>query len=237
MAEIRAVLFDKDGTLIDFHTTWSVIARELALEAAGGDAERAALLLKEAGYDPALARFRPDSVFAAGTNADVVALWYPHLDRESRAELLARFDREAARRAARLARLLPGVAEALGELHRLGLRLGLATNDSTGSAEQTLRALAIASHFDAVFGYDAVANPKPAPDVVHAFAELAGLKPAQIAVVGDNRHDLATARAAQAGLAVGVLSGTGTRESLAPLADIILESAADLPAYLASAAG
>ena len=51
-------------------------------------------------------------------------------------------------------------------------------------------------------------------------------------MVGDNRHDLEMARAGGAGLAVGVLSGTGTRESLMPLADVILNSIADLPAYL-----
>ena len=48
-------------------------------------------------------------------------------------------------------------------------------------------------------------------------------------MVGDNRHDLEMARAGGAGLAVGVLSGTGTRETLAPMADVILDSIADLP--------
>ena len=38
--------------------------------------------------------------------------------------------------------------------------------------------------------------------------------------------------AAGVGLAVGVLSGTGTRASLAPLADIILPSAIELPGVL-----
>jgi phosphoglycolate phosphatase len=42
------------------------------------------------------------------------------------------------------------------------------------------------------------------------------------------------ARAGGCGLAIGVLSGTGTRESLSPLADVMLDSVADLPAYLAS---
>jgi phosphoglycolate phosphatase len=42
------------------------------------------------------------------------------------------------------------------------------------------------------------------------------------------------ARAGGAGLAVAVLSGTGTLESLSPLADIVLDSIADLPAYLAA---
>ena len=86
--------------------------------------------------------------------------------------------------------------------------------------------------FDAAYGYDGVANPKPAPDAVYAFCDLTGLKPSQIAMVGDNRHDLQMARAGGVGLAVGVLSGTGTRESLAQLADVVLDSVADLPAFL-----
>ena len=60
--------------------------------------------------------------------------------------------------------------------------------------------------FDAAYGYDAVANPKPAPDTILAFCDLTGLKPSEIAMVGDNRHDLEMARAGGAGLAVGVLS-------------------------------
>ena len=86
--------------------------------------------------------------------------------------------------------------------------------------------------FDAAFGYDAVANPKPAPDAIHAFCDLTGLKPSEIAMVGDNRHDLEMARAGGTGLAIGVLSGTGTRETLQPLADVILGSIAELPDYL-----
>ena len=128
---------------------------------------------------------------------------------------------------------LPGSREALATLHGSGLRLGLATNDSTGGAEKTLLALGVAQMFEAAYGYDAVANPKPAPDTIYAFSDLTGLKPSEIAMVGDNRHDLEMARAGGAGLAIGVLSGTGTRESLAPMADVILDSVADLPGWLA----
>ena len=66
--------------------------------------------------------------------------------------------------------------------------------------------LGVAQLFDAAYGYDAVANPKPAPDAIQAFCDLTGLKPSEIAMVGDNRHDLEMARAGGAGLAVGVLS-------------------------------
>lgn len=91
--------------------------------------------------------------------------------------------------------------------------------------------------FEAAYGYDAVANPKPAPDAIYAFCDLTGLRPSELAMVGDNRHDLEMARAGGAGLAVGVLSGTGTRDTLLPLADVVLNSIADLPAYLTDRSG
>lgn len=232
LSTIRGVLFDKDGTLVDFQATWFAIGREMALQAADGDPERANALLDLAGYDFERGCFRADSVFAAGNNADIVALWYPDLSPEERLPVVHGFDSFAAREGAARAVPLPGVREALGALHAAGIRLAVATNDSTSGAEQTLAAIGVSSLFDAAYGYDAVANPKPAPDIVHAFCDLTGLKPAEVAMVGDNRHDLEMARAGGAGLAIGVLSGTGTRESLTPMADVVLGSVAELPALL-----
>ena len=233
MAEIKGILFDKDGTLVDFQKTWYGIADLMALHAAKGDRGKADRLMVKAGYDYGQHRFRADSVFAAGTNADIVALWYPRLGETRRREMTVYFDTVTAEQGALQSVPLPGSQDAVASLHRAGFRLGVATNDSTGGAEKALLALGIAQMFDAAYGYDAVANPKPAPDTVQAFSDLTGLKPSEIAVIGDNRHDLEMARAGGAGLAVGVLSGTGTRELLLPLADVVLESVVDLPAYLA----
>lgn len=234
MMAIRGVLFDKDGTLVDFEATWASLARRMALKAAEGDEARAAFLLEQSGLDLATNRFKADSIFAAGTNADVVELWHPHLEGDALAAAVARFDAWTAVEASKGAVPLPGVGDALAHLQGAGLRLGVATNDSAEAARLTVDALGWAPLFCGVFGYDSVRRPKPAPDVVFAFAELTGLAPAEIAFVGDNRHDLETGRAAHAGLVAGVLSGTGTREALAPLADVILDSAAQLPSFLAS---
>ena len=233
MPGIKGILFDKDGTLIDFHATWFAIGDLLALQAADGDRARADDLLMAAGYDFDSGGFRADSVFAAGTNADVVELWYPQAEADERRKIVAYLDAFTASEGAAQSVSLPGSREAIARLHRSGFRLGVATNDSTSGAEKTLLAMGVAQMFDAAYGYDAVANPKPAPDTVYAFSDLTGLKPEQIAMVGDNRHDLEMARAGGAGLAIGVLSGTGTRETLAPMADAILDSIAELPEYLA----
>jgi phosphoglycolate phosphatase len=232
LRDIRGILFDKDGTLVDFQATWFAIGDLLALQAAGGDRQKANTLLEVAGYDFANRCFKADSVFAAGTNADIVALWYPDVPAAERMKMTVGFDRFTAEQGAAQSVPLPGSRDAIAALHAAGFRLGVATNDSTGGAEKTLLALGVAQMFDAAYGYDGVANPKPAPDSIHAFCDLTGLKPSQIAMVGDNRHDLQMARAGGVGLAVGVLSGTGTRESLGPLADVVLDSVADLPALL-----
>lgn len=230
---IKGILFDKDGTLVDFEKTWYAVAIAMALKAAEGDRKRAELLMSAAGYDFQRKCFKPDSIFAAGTNADIVELWHPKLVGAEREEKIAEFDTITAVQGAEQAVPLPGAREAVAALHASGYRIGLATNDSTSGAEKTLLALGIAQLFDAAYGYDAVANPKPAPDPVYAFCDFTGLKPSEIAIVGDNRHDLAMGRAAGVGLAIGVLSGTGTREALTPLAHVVLGSVVELPGYLA----
>ena len=160
-----------------------------------------------AGYDFAAHCFKADSVFAAGTNADIVALWYPEASGDEAPDAWSTgFNAFTAEQGAAQSVALPGSTDAIASLHRFGFRLGVATNDSTSGAEKTLLALGVAQMFDAAYGYDAVANPKPAPDAIQAFCDLTGLKPSEIAMVGDNRHDLEMARAGGAGLAVGVLS-------------------------------
>jgi len=180
-AGIKGILFDKDGTLVDFNSTWFGIAHLMAMEAAEGDRGRADELLLVAGLDFAAGRFKPDSIFAAGTNMDIVELWFPHLPAVAQKEALARFDRITAEQGAAMAVPLPGMAQTLAALHSTPYRLGLATNDSTAGAERTLAALGFAQLFDAAYGYDAVANPKPAPDTIVAFCDLTGLKPSEIA--------------------------------------------------------
>lgn len=229
---IRAVLFDKDGTLIDFDRTWFSISWQLAQRSAEGDEARARALLDAGGYDWLSERFRANSVIAAGTVEDIVSLWHPDLGDAQLRELIEEYDAYCVTEGARSAVAIEAVRETLERLRAMDFRLGIATNDSEAGAHATAKALGIDSLFDVVIGYNTAARPKPHPDPLLYFAEKLKLQPHQIAMVGDNLHDLETAHAAGAGLAVGVLSGNSPREALEPRADIVLDTVAGLPDLL-----
>jgi len=232
LQSIRAVLFDKDGTLIDFDRTWFSISWQLAQRAAKGDETRARALLDAGGYDWLTERFRANSVIAAGTVEDIVSLWHPDLANAQLRELIEEYDAYCVAEGARSAVAIEALHETLETLAAMGFRLGIATNDSEAGAHATAKALGIDKFFDVVIGYDTAARPKPYPDPLLYFAEKLGLAPHEIVMVGDNLHDLETAHAAGAGLAVGVLSGNSPREALEPHADAVLDSVAGLPELL-----
>ena len=68
--------------------------------------------------------------------------------------------------------------------------------------------------------------------MVLGFCAATGLDPHEVAVVGDNNHDLHMGRSAGAGLTVAVLTGTGSRESLAAASDYCLNDITELVALL-----
>lgn len=231
---IRGILFDKDGTLIDFPATWEPVLRALAAEYAKDDPVRIEELLALAGYDPKLGGFTHGSVWAAGHTLDLVRAWAPGADPEREAELVLWMDSFCARAAPDTSIPLTDLAALFTALGGAGYLLGVATNDNERSARATMERLGVLDRLALVMGYDSVPDPKPAAGMVRKFCEATGLRPDEVAIVGDNLHDVEMARAAGAGLAIGVLSGNARREHLEEHADHLIDSIAALPALLAS---
>ena len=229
---IRGVLFDKDGVLIDFEATWDPVNRRLADKVAGGDAALTARLLIAGGYDRESGEMRAGTVLAAGTPPEVAAAWIDHLPGWEEADLAAEVDRFFDATSPELAVALLDLASLFARLKARGLALGVATNDSETGARRGLARLDGLDQLDFLAGYDSGHGAKPAPGMAQAFCRATGLAAAEIAVVGDNRHDLEMGRAAGAGLLIGVRSGTGDPAALAAAADHMLDSVAGLEALL-----
>jgi phosphoglycolate phosphatase len=229
---IRAILFDKDGTLLDFWPSWGPIAVAAAAHAAGGDEELAAHLLRVAGLGLDGHEADPGSVFAAGSAAEIAALWVaagaPFTAERLTVELDALFR-------ASVGSVVPvgDLRAILGRLAALGHRLGIASSDGEAAIRATVTRFGLDDLVEFVAGWDSGLGGKPGPGMVLGFSRAIGIAPAEIAVVGDTLHDLEMAEAAGAGLRVGVLTGTGTRERLAARADLVLGSIAELADRLA----
>ncbi len=224
---LRAVLFDKDGTLFDFQATWGAWSRGMIEAESEGDPWVARRLADALGYDLATSRFRPDSVAIASTTATVAEILRPLLPRPvAHDDLVARMNARA--EDAPQVEAAP-LREVLGRLKGMGLRLGVATNDGEAPARAHLRG--VLDLLDFVAGYDSGWGGKPAPGQLLAFAEAVGVEPGACAMVGDSLHDLAAARAAGM-VGVGVLTGPALREALAPAAEAVLGSVAELPGWV-----
>ncbi|MEL6337871.1 MAG: HAD family hydrolase [Pseudomonadota bacterium] len=232
---IQAVLFDKDGTLFDFAATWRHPVERMLIALAPDPADRAEMAAR-GGYDQATGRFTGGSALVEGDVAAIVEAWAPLRPdlgadglRRRLTEIWSSPDSQpdALVPASRdLQHLLTGL---LGD----GLTLGVATNDFEAAADEHLRAAGVREVFSFIAGYDSVPAPKPAPDMVLAFAAATGIAPAEIAMIGDSTHDMACARAAGCGLRVGVLTGPASHADLAPHADHVIDSIDALPALLA----
>lgn len=218
---VRGVLFDKDGTLVDFDRTWSKTMKVGALDFADGDANLAVRLCEAVGWSEAKGAFAADAFFANNPNAAIARRWRDLRDLPFADTDATRLDELFAR--AILANVTP-LGDLVGTVARLraqGLALGVATNDSCASSLDQLAALGVAQAFAFVTGYDGPSAPKPDPAAVFDFARMTGMAPAEVAVVGDSVNDLKLARAAGA-YAVAVARDEAHRAALAPLADLAI---------------
>lgn len=226
---MRAILFDKDGTIIDYWRTWLPINEKVARTVARGDIAVARDLLRLAGQDPDTGRLIPGSPLAAGGIADIAAAFARHGSVEHTRALEAEIDRVFAEGGAAYSSLIDGARDTLLTLKGRGFVLGLATNDSAAGLVASLAAHDVLDAFAFTAGCDSGWGAKPGPGMVRAFATRTGIEPDSIAVVGDALHDIAMGRAAGCGLTVAVLSGTSSAEDFEGLADLVIDSVRDLP--------
>ena len=228
---IDLLIFDKDGTLIEFHLMWGGWVDDLAarLEQATGLALRDGLY-EILGVDPATGM-----VYWHGLAATPMEQIREAIEAYVAA---AGAGRERARAAVEgtwqapdpvgLAQPVTDLRSLFDRLRRRVPQLAVATSDDRDPTERTLASLGIADDIAAIACADDGFPNKPAPDPVLRICERLGVAPARAAVVGDSPADLRMGRAAGAGRVIAVLTGVGDEATLTPLADVVLGSIEDL---------
>lgn len=229
--QIAGILFDKDGTLLDFDASWGPVNRDVALMAADGDQALADHLLLVCGMDPVSGEIVPDSLFAAGNTIEIAEGMINAGSPFMVEALVPKID-DCFARAAELSVPVTDLEPLFARLHGKGLRLGIASSDNERSIRVAAERFGILPYIDFIAGYDSGHGSKPEAGMVLGFCAATGLAPSEVAVVGDNNHDLHMGSNAGAGLKIGVLSGTGSRETLTPHSDMVLSNITELEAVL-----
>jgi phosphoglycolate phosphatase-like HAD superfamily hydrolase len=230
---IELAIFDKDGTLIDFHLMWTGWVGELAdrLATASGGGRLDELLYEVMGVDAATGRVLPHGALAATPMSRI---------RDAVIEAIAgtgippseaeRMVGEAwqAPDPVRLARPVTDLPALFADLRAAGIRIAIATSDDRGPTERTLAHLDLAGAVEAVVCADDGRAVKPDPAAVTWICATLGVPEARAAMIGDSPADLAMGRSAGVGRVIGVLTGVGDPETLARDADVVVDSVRDL---------
>ncbi|NBB49889.1 HAD-IA family hydrolase [Rhizobium sp. CRIBSB] len=229
--KIAGILFDKDGTLLDFDASWGPVNRKVALMAADGDQTLADRLLTACGMDPVTGAIVPDSLFASANTVEIAEGMIDAGSPFTLQGLVPKID-DCFAEAAQLSVPVTELKPLFARLHGKGIRLGIASSDNERSIRVAAERFGILPYVDFVAGYDSGHGKKPEAGMVLGFCAATGLAPSEVAVVGDNNHDLHMGHNAGAGLKIGVLSGTGSRETLALHSDMVLADITELEAAL-----
>ncbi|NGZ73727.1 HAD family hydrolase [Saccharibacillus alkalitolerans] len=225
----EALVFDKDGTLLDFMELWGRWADDMLrqtehklLEAGGswtGGADRTFGVKR--GPDGRIADYDRAGPLALATAEEMIGVlawqlygaglpWHESVDavRNFAASAEERLEQD------RPVRPLPGLRELLEQARGAGIRLAVATSDTTDSAVKHLRWAGLEGLFDCISGRDRVREGKPAPDLVLEACRRLGTEPRRTIVIGDGGSDMEMARRAGAALAIGIAPGGGPRGHL-----------------------
>jgi phosphoglycolate phosphatase len=191
----RAVLFDFEGTLVEF--AWDLGAGEAALRNALADLGFPRDLFTADSYASMWNRALRLEGSAVGEGAAVG-------EDELRAHLgpiYDRFDLDALERW----RLRPGALETVAELQSRGLLLAVVSNIGRIALQPAIERFGLADHLDLIVARDDVRFMKPDGEGLRTCLERLDVVAAQALFVGDSRTDVLAAR--DAGVRVAIVTG------------------------------
>ena len=225
---IKGIIFDKDGTLFDFQSSWGASTFDFLSSLSDGNSTTLEDLGHALRFDLKQKVFFPDSIFIAGTARQTMDLLRPIIPNQTEGDILEKQQLSYSNLEQIPVKNLHGI---LKQLNDLGYLLNIATNDLKDSTLTQLKKFDIANFFIEVIGSDSGYGAKPEPSQLLEIARAVGLKASEAVMVGDSVHDMIAARKANF-KAIGVLTGVATKKDLQPYSDVVFNDISYLLSWI-----
>ncbi|NLF89467.1 HAD family hydrolase [Candidatus Bathyarchaeota archaeon] len=216
----EAVIFDLDGTITSFNLDYKALRGEVREYLLRAGVPASLLKVNESVFE----MLQEAEIFFRNSKPSQVF-------KEIRAQCLSIAEKHEMEAAA-LTSLQPGAVEALKELKKMKLKIGLCTTSSETAVNYILQRFKISEYFQVVVSRDKVKNVKPDTEQFELTLKALGAKPATTVIVGDSIADMQSAKDLKA-VAVGIPTGLATQKQLqAHGANYIITSLIDLPVLI-----
>lgn len=225
---IRAILFDKDGTLLQFTEGWvdSIVG---FLEDKILDDNKKRKLFKEIGIRED-GGVEENSIISSETAMDLAIIFSKYLD-EDLDEIYRELDDHLLnylKENNKFIRETCDLRKLFEALRERGILIGIFTSDNYRQAKYSMYYLGLDSFIDFYAAAD-IYKKKPNKESLEVFKKKYSLEDQEIIIVGDSRVDMVFGEDT---VKVGVLCGTGSREMLAKYTDNIVDDPSQVLKFL-----
>ena len=222
---IEAIIFDKDGTLIDFDSLWIPMTANVIgsiLKSFGREDIPYEEFLASVGVKNGVTD--ADGILCKGTYKQITTAFNEVLKRYKCPTIQEQLVIDTYNKCADSGEIKPtceNIREVLIKLKECGIKLAIVTTDNAEITHKCLKKLEIVDLFDKVYTDDGKTPVKPDPYCALDFSDITGVGLDKILMVGDTMTDVYFAK--NAGISfVGVAMAPQNRFYLNDCADVVV---------------
>ena len=231
--DIRLIIFDKDGTLMDLYNYWSNMVAyrvELAQKKLSFDEKSRNSIMYAMGVDTAKGKLRKEGPVGLKKREIVMQAMIDALEKigfndthDLCFEIFREVDRKSIEYFPYIVKPINGMYQLVDNLKKYNCKIAIATTDKTERAQLAVNFLGIADKVDTVIGEDSVAQCKPSPDMVNLILKELSVNREDTVTVGDAITDIEMGINAGVKASIGVCSGLTPKEMLLEKTQYVIE--------------